>query len=445
MKYRKYNIENFNKLKSYLLIIFLLVLIQILNAQAFDLEQALFNLPDIKFEKIITPTGYESAYRLYIRQPVDHFNPDKGNFYQKVYLTNKAVDKPTVIVTEGYDQKFNYVFELTKLLDANQILVEHRYFGESLPDSLDYTYLRVSQEAADLHKINSLFKEIYKGKWISTGVSKGGQNTIFYRYFYPDDVDAGVSYVAPVNLSTEDERIYSFLKNIGTEECREKIKNFQIRMFKSRDKIMPLLKWYSQGADLDFTYLSIEKSFEYAVLEYSFSFWQWGHKCSEIPSPTASIDSSLKHLLKVSNINFFSDETMKKYKSHYYQCAAELGYYGYRTDDFKPYLKALPVKPNPSAIFTPDKMTVMYDPDLSRKVYEWATTKGDNMIYIYGTDDTWSATGIPPSSNPKALWFILEGKSHGTARIKNMSSGDKTKFVLTLENWLNIDINEDIL
>ena len=330
-------------------------------------------------------------------------------------------------------------------MGANQILVEHRYFGESLPDSIDYSYLKAEQEAEDLHKINLLFKEIYKGKWLSTGVSKGGQNTIYYRYFYPGDVDVSVPYVAPVNLSKEDERIYSFLKDAGTEECREKIKNFQISMLKNREKVLPLLKWYSLGAKLSYNYLSIEESYEYAVLEYSFSFWQWGHDCSEIPSGKVSIDSMTRHLLSVSNIDFFSDGDINTYKGHYYQCAAELGYYGYNTDDFKPYLKALPSKPNPSAIFTPDKMDVKYNPELSGKVYEWATSKGNNMIYIYGGNDTWSATNIPPSPVPGALWFKLEGKNHGTARIKYMSSEEKKILVSTLETWLNMDIDDKFL
>jgi hypothetical protein len=429
--------------KKYFLFVFLSALIQIISAQVSDFEKALYNLPDVRFEKMKTPEGYESAYKLYVRQPIDHLNPEKGIFYQKVYVSHKAADKPVVIITEGYSQRYNYIFELTKLLDANQILVEHRYFGESVPDSIDYTYLKADQEAADLHKINLLFKEIYKGKWVSTGVSKGGQNAIYYRYFYPGDVDVSVPYVAPVNLSKEDDRIYSFLKKVGTDECREKIKNFQIRMLKNRDKIMPLLMWYSLGAGLSYTYLSMEKSFEYSVLEYSFSFWQWGHNCSEIPSDKVPIDSALRHLLAVSNINFFSDLEMKNFKSHYYQCAVEFGYYGYNTDDFRPYLKALPVKPHPSAIFTPDKMVVKYDSVLSKKVFEWATTKGDKMVYIYGANDTWSATGIPPSQKPEALWFILKDQSHGTARIINMSPMEKKTFIQTLEKWLNIDLMDD--
>ena len=42
---------------------------------------------------------------------------------------------------------------LTNLLDANQIMVEHRYFGKSVPDSLDWNYLNIKQSAADHHRI----------------------------------------------------------------------------------------------------------------------------------------------------------------------------------------------------------------------------------------------------------------------------------------------------
>ena len=160
------------------------------------------------------------------------------------------------------------------MLSANQIAVEHRFFGESLPDSMDYKYLNLKQATADLHHINQLFKKIYAGKWVSSGISKGGVTTIFYRYFYPDDVDVSVPYVAPLNKAREDKRIYTFLDTVGTDECREKIKSFQTRLLENRDEVLSFLKFYSMGADLEFNYLTFEQAFEYAVMEYSFSFWQ---------------------------------------------------------------------------------------------------------------------------------------------------------------------------
>ncbi len=398
-------------------------------------------MPDVIFIKLNTPPGFIEAYELAVRQPLDHKDFSKGFFYQRVFLSHKGFEKPVVFVTEGYEQEGIYRNELTSLLNANQIEVEHRYFGESMPDSIDYTYLEAEQEAADLHRINEIMKQIYTGKWISTGISKGGQNSIYYRYFYPGDVDVTIPYVAPLNLALGDERIYSFFDTVNTSECRNKIRDFQIRMLKERKKVLPLLKWYSNGKDLDFTYLSFEEAFEYAVLEYAFSFWQWGHSCNEIPSANSTLEEALAHLLSVSDIDFFSDETMEKFRSHYYQAAREVGYYSYRTDEFKGLLKALPMKPYPSAIFTPGKMEVEYNSTLSKKVFDWTQTSGNNFIYIYGAGDTWSATSVPPSSETNSVWFFLNAAHHGAARIKNMNPAQKELFVNTLEEWLSIEIN----
>ena len=264
-------------MKKFLLsLTLILALVKIGYAQTQNIEDLLFSLPDLIFKKIETPDSFELAYELKVRQPLDHFDPSKGFFYQKVFLTHKAFNRPMVINTAGYSKKKNDILEITELLSANQIAVEHRYFGESLPDSMEYEYLNLKQATADLHRINQLFKKIYTGKWVSSGISKGGVTTIFYRYFYPDDVDVSVAYVAPLNKEREDKRIYTFLDTVGTDECREKIKSFQTRLLENRDEVLSYLKFYSIGAGLKFNYLTFDQAFEYAVLEYPFYFWQWG-------------------------------------------------------------------------------------------------------------------------------------------------------------------------
>lgn len=424
---------------------FLLILLTItLSFQAFgqltSLERKLFELPDVIFGPVETFGDFESCYELSVKQPIDHQNPSLGYFYQRVFLSHRGFDKPVVFVTEGYEQPRAFKNELTSLLQANQIEVEHRYFGISKPEKIDWEYLTVEQEAQDLHHINQLLKEIYSGKWISTGISKGGQNSIFYRYLYPNDVNVTVPYVAPINLSSGDERIYTFFDTVGTKECRDRIKDFQIRILKERDKVLPLLTWYSKGKNLEYTYLTLEQAFEYSVLEYSFSFYQWGHKMSEIPSSTSSIEDAVNHLLDVSEIDFFADITMDNFQSHYYQAANEVGYYSYKTDDFKGLLKALPLKPYPSAIFPPDKMKVEYSSTLSKQVYDWTQTGGNNILYIYGAGDTWSATSVPVSNKTNSQWFFLYGAHHGSARIKNMNAAQRALFVSTLEKWLELEI-----
>lgn len=401
-----------------------------------ELETQLFNLPDVIFKKISAPDGFEAAYELKVRQPIDHQHPEKGYFYQRVYLTHKGYDRPTIICTEGYQRPRNMIYELTRLIEANQLDVEHRYFGESIPDPLDYQYLSLEQATADLHHINQLFGQIYNGKWLSTGISKGGQTTIYYRYFYPNDVDVSVPYVAPLNLDLEENRIYTFLDTVGTKECRDKIKAVQTRLLKDRKEVLPKLYWFCQGAKLDFNYLTFEEAFEYAVLEYSFSFWQWGSDCSKIPDTKAPIDTVLTHFLSVSGLDFFSDKVIAGYASHYYQAGDEMGYYGYKTDDFKGLLKALPMKPYPSAVFMPDKMPTRFDGVLPRKVAQWIDERGNNFIYINGDSDTWSATAVRPSGKTNSEWFFMPGTDHGRARINNMTEADREKLLETLNRWL---------
>ena len=146
--------------------------------------------------------------------------------------------KPVVIVTEGYAAGRNYTAELTSILGSNQIIVEHRYFGKSKPDSMDWKYLTVKQAAADHHRVISLFKEIYKEMWISTGISKGGQTALFHRRFYTDDVNATVAYVAPIPLADEDPRLNEFLETLGDESCREQMKRYQKRLLENRKELI---------------------------------------------------------------------------------------------------------------------------------------------------------------------------------------------------------------
>lgn len=417
----------------------LLLFLSIYGKAQDQIDSVLSKLPNLTFEKTKEKSGSE-VYILNIKQPLDHSDTTKGFFHQKVYLSHRAFDRPTVIVTQGYNINQNREQEITRLLSANQLNVEHRFFGESMPDSLDYRYLNLEQATADLHKIRLLFSSIYNNKWVSTGISKGGVTTIFYKYFYPYDVDASIPYVAPINKSYEEQRIYNFLDTIGTDECRNKIKNFQIQVLKKRGELLPLLKFYSLGAKAKYTYKSLGEAFEYAVMEYPFSFWQYGHSCNDIPIETATIEELAEYLISVSDPSFYSDSEIKAYQSHYYQSATQMGYYGYETSEFKEYLVDLPTDSNPMSLFFTFNMNDKFDGRLLNDINLWLKTKGNKFIYIYGGIDTWSASAVPYNPDVDSEWFILNGKHHGNARIASMNPTEKKRLISTLEKWLSIKI-----
>ena len=402
------------------------------------LEREMYDLPGLAFKKISGPADNYLKYELTIRQPLDHQHPEKGFFYQYATLLHKGFNNPTVIETQGYwlDTSRN---EVEEMLNGNDINVEYRFYGRSLPDSIQWDYLTIEQATADLHAINGLFRNIYKGKWISTGISKGGETTLYYKYFYPHDVDLSIPYVAPLDNSLEDQRLYHFFDTIGTAACRQKIFQLQVFLLQHEKEAVEKLRWYAIGQNIHFSYTgSIGKSFEYAVLEFPFAFWQYHGECDSIP-PGQSLDAGLEYLLKISDIAAFSDEGIKLFEAHYYQAATQSGYYGYKIAPFQKYLHYF--TSNPSAAFPPGSAPKKpFDPTLNAKVAAWLAEDGNNIVYLYGGIDAWTAAGIIVSDKVNSKRFVVPNATHSTARVKNMSPDMQHEFAKKVKDLSGLDV-----
>src|SRR5438128_2681876 len=79
------------------------------------------------------PTQNEGRYYvLHFTQPVDHDDPTGPTFQQEVSLLHRDVAAPLIVETDGYwDYVLDQPVELTNLLGANQISIEHRFFTPS--------------------------------------------------------------------------------------------------------------------------------------------------------------------------------------------------------------------------------------------------------------------------------------------------------------------------
>jgi len=407
-------------------------------AQDDDLQKKLEALPDVaEVTPIKTDSMFKAGYQLLIRQPLDHANPAGKTFLQSVYVAHVSYDRPVLLETEGYAasaRSGGRARELTAILRSNQVVVEHRFFGTSCPDSLEWRYLTTEQAAEDHHRITTILKTIYKGRWVSSGTSKGGQTTLFYRYYYPDDVDVSVPYVAPVNLTQEDPRIIAWLRTVGTPEEREKIREFQIAMLKREKEILPLMDTFAVGHKMTFS-IGTALAYEYCVLEYPCAFWQYGSLTSSIPPPDAPADSMLRHLDKVASIFFYSDKGIKAYQPFQYQAYTEIGYYGYDITDFKGLLTA--VRNPTNIILAPQNVELKFNPMVMYNVYTWLRDHGSNIIYIYGEKDLWSATAMQLSGKTNALKLVNKGGSHRT-RIRDLTQEQQAAIYEALKEWLNL-------
>ena len=372
-----------------------------------------------------------------------HSNLSKGNFQQRVFVANKGKENSVLLITEGYGAGYagnpRYLNELSPMLNSNQICIEHRYFGESWPAPLNWEYLTVANAAADHHKITELLKKYYSGKWINTGISKGGQTVVYHRTFYPDDVDVSVAYVCPLNFGVEDARHEPFLRNIpGTPEVRKKIVEYQVEVLKNRALIITKLKAYS--TEKEFTYrLAMDELLDYCVLEYPFALWQWGKFVDEVPLADTEINELFNHLMKVSAPSYFSVEGMEGIKSFFVQAAHELGYYGYDTKPFKKYLSIKSAKNYLSKIFLPEDLKIEYKKMTTKKVKKFIKTTDSKILFIYGEFDPWSATGFVVPEKDNFLKIVKPGGSHST-RINNLPENQKGQVKSKLEDWLGISV-----
>lgn len=406
-----------------------------------NLKTTLESLPGIiSIEQIQPDSEYVEAFKIFIEQPVDHNNPDGEKFNQKFYLSHIDESLPMVIELDGYNIDFNRSNELASILKCNKIVVEHRYFGESVPNVLNWKYLTIEQAAKDHHRIIETMKNIYENKWITTGISKGGQTTYIHKYYFPDDADASVCYVAPLNLTAEDPRIYHFLDNVGTEECRTKMIQFQREVLKRADELLPMFLEDTEKSGYSFSIGNSKFIFEFVVLEYGFAFWQWQYtNCSQIPDTTASNQDLFEHLKKGSSFEYFSDEETTPNLAFIYQAYSQMGYYGYDISDFKDLLTEV-TEPT-SRIFLPEDLNPDFDCCLMQSISNWIQKNGNNMIFIYGEVDAWSATAVELTGETNSIKMVKEGGNHRT-RIKSFSEKDRSFILNTLELWLDCEIPE---
>jgi hypothetical protein len=385
---------------------------------------------------VATQEGRED-YVMYIEQPIDHKAPEKGSFLQKVYLSHKAMDAPVVMYLSGYNAPSNsYLTEPTQLLNANQLFIEHRFFGESVKEgSPEWKYLNIEQSAADVHHVKEVMDDFYSGKWLSTGISKGGQMVMYYKTFYPDDVSASVAYVAPLNRAQEDPRIYDFLDAVGTEECRKKVKAIQIELLMNYDRSLSLFK-AEAGKKKMISDFPAEQFFELSIFEYEFAFWQWNGDCDGIPALDTSLEEKIEHLFKVGAPGFFTTEVSADLFPFFYQAYSEMGMYGYKVSSFEGLTRFYKEDISNYRTFVPEKFDLVFNPRTHEYVQERLTKLGSNMIFIQGSIDPWSSTGFIPSGSTNSVRFNVEGGTH-KSRMEDLDMNQNKAAKDSLMKWMN--------
>ena len=485
-----------------------LLLVLMLLSLSFQSEAATFRDELLRLEGVVSVdvitqspdkdgnVPFKEKYIAWFSQPIDWNNPGGDKFLQRVEIGYQGMDNVNVAYVGGYnlsDKHFGLddSVELVKMYKANFISFEYRYYGLSMPEGLSddvpamWEHLTNKNAANDFHNVMEQLRGILSGNWAFTGVSKGGQTTNIFAYYYPNDADVFVPYVAPLCYGTEDMRLpETVFTSIGNERYGEsKAKQYRdiamkyiVEMIRERKYIQP--RYYELISD-DVPYgsedmyisadavLSFDVRYEAELVDIPVGMWQYDKKFESfdevlnMPKSTSSDKElylrAMLGLLRqndgdsdVGNTTDSKDKTasprVDKDYAYQVQVQKENGAYGimlkyfreavekeglkltFKEEDEPGYYARTQVKPHLLA-------TLSYDRTLSDNIRKWSHTTESKVIMIYGNSDPWYFVRMEDvTDNPNVSVFTAD-YGHG-AEISMLNSEDKAAVTEILDTQL---------
>ncbi|HEY4242209.1 MAG TPA: S28 family serine protease [Kofleriaceae bacterium] len=395
------------------------------------------------------PAGYR-YFQLEFTQDINHLEPTDGTFTQEVSLIHKDTTSPMMAVTTGYDDYIrDAAAEPTLLLGANQISIEHRYFGTSYPAHPDWQFCTVKQMADDEHLIISELQTIYKGKWVTTGASKGGMTAVFEHRFYPDDAAGTLAYVAPLSNNIPDVRYAALYTHAddGTS-CRAHVRAFATDLLHNRRAALVTRATTQASEDgYQYTRIAIAPAVESAVRDLEWTFWQYyGEQfCSMVPTDptTLSDDDAFALLDSVSPISFSADDSTEEFQSYFMQAYEELGSPGLvdvRGDYSPQYLDQYVqyVGSDYSGTFPVGVSSPEFDPTVMADIDSYvSSSSSSHYIFIYGEYDPWSLGEFHLGSSTDSMLATVPMGTHGSG-LTEIGSSDQTQAFGKLATWTGV-------
>lgn len=412
----------------------------------FEIVAALKATPGVlSVEEKTTTVANARFFVLSFQQPVDHQNPLGASFPQTASLLLRDRNAPLVLAATGYgiSRTSPSEQEPTRLLNANQLTMEHRFFQSSTPNPLDWNLLNIWQAANDQHRLVQAFKPIFTGKWINTGASKGGMTSIFHRRFFPNDVSATVAYVAPIMFAADDARFVPFIKSRGDAANRAAIEAWQQAMLDHREEMKVLFKQDADRLGETLNSLGLDKAFEFAVLEAPFTLWQYGNAslAAKVPAANASVAQLYEYLDATSFgvVKTWSDSTMNYYQAFYQQTATQLGYGAVP----EAHLKGLRYPgQDTGAAYPPFGASKVYDPAAMRDIQNWVEQNASSIMFIYGENDPWTAAAFELSASAMARdnWRYTVALGNHGSKLGQLPSTERAAAYAKLSNWAGVPV-----
>ncbi len=405
-------------------------------------EKQILAIPGVTSVQKIDKGKFRDKYIVTFRQYIDHRDTALGTFSQRIILGHIHPDSVNVVVTEGYSAAYaenpNRREELSQILNANSIVIEHRYFNQSIPEiSAEehfWDYLTTYNAATDHHRIVQAFKTLYRGKYIATGASKGGICANMFRAYYPKDIDITVPYVAPFCEGPADPRMGKAIQEYGSIDEQNLMNDFIIYLLKNRDLYLPYLEKYIEQNDLK-VLIPTHELYDYTVLDMQVALLARG-ETKQIPDVATSSEQEIfDFLAKYGSPEGFTPAYSNM--PYYVQAIRELGHYSYNLEPFRNYLTITDPDQYLYRTAIPDNAHYEYDPSTRDMVLKFLSETQCHMIFIYGEYDPWTAVGVSDLiSNPYIYFFISPGNCH-RSKILTLPDEQRQKVLSLLRTWLS--------
>ncbi|CAL6102724.1 Serine_carboxypeptidase [Hexamita inflata] len=192
------------------------------------------------YREIETPkTLIKADDSKYFTQRLDHFDNTNQQTFQQKFLVNETwYDKKGGVAIlqvggEGPIQQSDVgnlwsADQFSESMKALNVELEHRYYGESIPQPLNYTFLSSRQALADLTEFAAYLKKTYGvTKIITYGGSYPGNLAGWARSRFPFVFDAAIASSGPLMGRTKFSEYFQHdemvLESIQTG-CKDKVK-----------------------------------------------------------------------------------------------------------------------------------------------------------------------------------------------------------------------------
>ncbi|MEU6756291.1 aminopeptidase [Streptomyces sp. NPDC046685] len=409
-------------------------------AAATDIKDQILGIPGMSLIEEKPYPGYR-FFVLNYEQPVDHRQPSKGTFKQRLTLLHKDVSRPSVFFTSGYNLNTNpRRSEPTTIVDGNQVSMEYRFFNPSRPDPADWANLDIWQAASDQHRIYTALKKIYTKNWLATGGSKGGMTATYFERFYPRDMDGVVAYVAPNDVVNKEDSAYDrFFAKVGTKECRDKLNAVQREALVRREPLEA--KYAAAAAENGWTFNTVgdlDKAYEAVVLDYVWAFWQYSMlaDCATIPAAATASDQEIWDSVDaISGFSAYTDQGLETYVPYYYQAGTQLG----SPDIKQAHLGDLSrYGYQPPRNFVPRDIPMTFQPQVMRDVDTWVRNNAHQMLFVYGQNDPWGAEPFRLGYGARDSYVMTApGANHG-AKVAGLLDGEKALATQKILQWAGV-------